>query len=221
MRCVILTGGSAGEASWLAEIIKPEDKVICVDGGARYASSLGIVPDMIVGDMDSINRGVLVKFEKLGSVIKEYPVDKDDTDTALALAEALSVKPEEVIILGALGTRFDHSLANVHLLTAAREQGVHARIVNEYNDISLVSPGERKVIAGELGDLFSLLPLTAEVSGINVTGAKWPLRDALFVLGNPYGISNRLAADRAEVTINSGLLLLIKINKRGEGHGSN
>ncbi|WP_027364579.1 thiamine diphosphokinase [Desulfotruncus alcoholivorax] len=221
MRCVIITGGSAGEASWLAEIIKPEDRVICVDGGASYAAGIGIVPDMIVGDMDSIDRELLENFRKLGTVIKEYPVDKDDTDTALALAEALAGKPDEIIILGALGTRFDHSLANVHLLAAAGEQGVRARIVNEYNDISLVYPGERALVEGEAGALFSLLPLTAEVSGINVTGAKWPLRDAVFAIGNPYGISNRLAADRAEITINSGLLLLIKINERGGLHGGN
>ncbi|SFG24880.1 thiamine diphosphokinase [Desulfotomaculum arcticum] len=221
MRCVVVTGGSAGEASWLAEMIKPEDRVICVDGGARYIDSLGIVPDMIIGDMDSIDRGLLDKFKKLGSVIKEHPAEKDDTDTALAVAEALAGKPGEIIILGALGTRFDHSLANIHLLAVAREQGVRARIVNEFNDISLVSPGERTVVEGAAGELFSLLPLTAKVTGINVTGAKWPLRDAEFVIGNPYGISNRLAADRAEITIDSGLLLLIKINQRGELHGSN
>ena len=221
MRCVIVTGGNAGEINWLAKIIKPGDQVICVDGGARNIAGLNIVPDLVIGDMDSIDPGLLDSLKKLGAVIKEHPADKDDTDTALALSEALAGKPEEIIILCALGTRFDHSLANVHLLVAAREQGVRARIVNEYNEISLVSPGEQAVVEGEVGELFSLLPLTAQVTGINLTGAKWPLSEARFVIGHPYGISNRLAADRAVLTISSGLLLLIKINKRGEVHGSN
>lgn len=216
MRCVILTGGTVDNLSWLAGVLKKDDRVICVDGGSRYAAALGIVPHVIVGDMDSIDREKLNSFSGQGAVIREYPADKDDTDTALALAEALAGKPDEIVILGAIGTRFDHSLANVHLLRVALDHGVPARIVNRYNEISLVAPHRPAVVEGEPGDLFSLLPLTERVTGVYVQGARWPLRDATFVIGNPYGVSNRLAAGRAEISIASGLLLLIKINERGE-----
>lgn len=216
MRCVIITGGTVNDLNWLAGVLKESDMIICVDGGARYAAALGIIPQIIIGDLDSIGQMEYNLFTKQGTVIKKYPVDKDDTDTALALGEVLSDNPKEVIILGAIGTRFDHSLASVHLLRVAMNSGVRARIIDEYNEISLVAPYEKVIVDGEPGDLFSLLPLTEKVSGVNVKGARWPLQEANFIIGNPYGVSNQLAADKVEISIKSGLMLFVKINEQGE-----
>ena len=210
MRCVIITGGTIEDLQWLSGVIKERDRVICVDGGARYAAALGLIPDIIIGDMDSLAHQELDRLTGLGAAVREYPPDKDDTDTTLAVAEALSGSPEEIIIVGALGTRFDHSLANVHLLRVALDWGIQARIINEYNEISLVSPHLPAVVNGRPGDLFSLLPLTEEVTGINVKGARWPLENATFRIGNPYGVSNRLAAGKVDISLESGLLLLIR-----------
>lgn len=212
MRCIIITGGTITDLQWLAGVINKDDRVICVDGGTKMAAALGLVPEIIIGDMDSVDRAELDRFARLGTAIKEYPAKKDDTDTALAVAEALAGHPDEIVILGALGTRFDHSLANVHLLRVALDWGVRARIVNEYNEISLVDPNTPAVVDGEPGELFSLLPLTEEVTGVHVTGARWPLENATFRVGNPYGISNRLASVQAEITVGSGLLLLIRLS---------
>jgi len=211
MRCVIITGGTVEDLGWLGGVIKKTDRVICVDSGAKYAAALGIVPHMIIGDMDSLDRRELQRLAALGAVVREYHPEKDDTDTALALAEALTQRPGEIIIAGALGTRFDHSLANVHLLRVALDRGVRARIISEYNEISLVAPHVPAVVDGRPGDLFSLLPLTEEVTRVNVKGARWPLENAAFRIGNPYGVSNRLAGEQAEISVASGLLLLIKV----------
>ncbi|WP_347488434.1 thiamine diphosphokinase [Desulfoscipio sp. XC116] len=211
MRCVILTGGKVDNLQWLARALAQADRLICVDSGAGYAAALGIVPQIIIGDMDSIDHSLLENYYRQGVVIKEYPPEKDDTDTALALREVLSEHPDEVVILGATGTRFDHTLANVHLLRVALENHVSARIIDEYNEISLLAPRQPAVVKGRPGDEFSLLPLTEKVTGVCVQGARWPLRDAAFSIGNPYGISNRLVGDAAEITIASGLMLLIKV----------
>ncbi|KJS16612.1 MAG: hypothetical protein VR69_08505 [Peptococcaceae bacterium BRH_c4b] len=216
MRCVILSGGSAGDLNWLAGILRQDDRIICVDGGADYAAKLGLIPDVIIGDMDSLDSSTLLNFSRLGSVINTFPAAKNETDTLLAMAEALAGMPDEIIVLGALGTRFDHSLANVHLLVMAVEKGVRTKIVNQYNEISLITPRESAVFEGHHGEIFSLLPLSGEVIGVNVTGVRWPLRDALFVIGNPYGVSNEVAAGRVEISITSGLLLLIRVDERGE-----
>ena len=216
MRCVILTGGSAGDLSWLAGIFRQGDRLICVDGGADCAARLGLIPDVIIGDMDSVDRSTLLKFSRLGSAINKFPAAKDETDTFLAMAEALAGMPDEIIVLGALGTRFDHSLANVHLLVSAGERGVRTKIVNQYNEISLITPRGPAVFEGYPGELFSLLPLSGEVIGVNVTGARWPLRDAVLDTGNPYGVSNEVAAGSVEISIASGLLLLIRVDERGE-----
>ena len=211
MRCLIITGGTVRDLRWLAGMLQKEDRVICVDGGARYAAALGVVPDVIVGDMDSVTPEQLNYFSGRGAMIKEYPADKNDTDTALALAEALSGSPEEIVVLGALGSRWDHSLANVHLLRVALDRGVKARIIDEHNEISLVAPHTPVVLEGKPGDLFSLLPLTEEVTGVNVRGAGWPLENAVFRIGNPYGISNSLASDRVEISIATGIVLLFRL----------
>ncbi|HBX24464.1 MAG TPA: thiamine diphosphokinase [Desulfotomaculum sp.] len=210
MRCVIITGGTIEDLQWLSGVIKERDRIICVDGGAKYAAALKLIPDIIIGDMDSLAHQELDRLASLGAAVREYPPDKDDTDTALAVAEALSGSPEEIIIVGALGTRFDHSLANVHLLRVALDWGIQARIINEYNEISLVSPHLPTVVNGRPGELFSLLPLTEEVTGVNVKGARWPLENATFRIGNPYGVSNRLAAGKVVISLDSGLLLLIR-----------
>ncbi len=212
MRCVILTGGTVADAQWLAGMLAQADRLICVDSGAEHAAALGFVPQVIVGDMDSIDRSVLADFRRQGVDIKEYPTEKNDTDTALGLAAALADAPNEVVILGATGTRFDHTLANVHLLRVALEHQVLARIINEHNEISLVAPQQPGVVEGLPGDVFSLLPLTERVIGVCVQGARWPLQDAVFTIGNPYGVSNRLAGAIANITIASGLMLLIKVN---------
>ena len=210
MRCVIITGGTIEDLQWLSGVIKEGDRLICVDAGARYAAALKLIPDIIIGDMDSLAHRELDRLAGLGAAVREYPADKDDTDTALALAEALTASPEEIIIVGALGTRFDHSLANVHLLRVALDWGVRARILNEYNEITLVSPLVPAVVDGRPGDLFSLLPLTEAVTGVNVKGARWPLENATFRIGNPYGVSNRLAAGKVDISVDSGLMLLIR-----------
>jgi len=211
MRCVLLTGGTVNNLHWLAGVLTKADRLICVDSGAKYAAALGMVPHVIVGDMDSIDHSVLDGFRRQGVVIKDYPAEKDDTDTALGLAVALADSPDEIIILGATGTRFDHTLANVHLLRVALEHQVLARVINECNEISLVAPQQPAVVEGRPGDLFSLLPLTEKVTGVCVQGARWPLQDATFSIGNPYGVSNRLAVAIANISIASGLMLLIKV----------
>lgn len=215
MRVLILSGGTVTDLNWLAGVINVNDHIICVDGGAKYAAALGITPQIIIGDLDSVDRMELAEFIKKGTVVKEYSADKDDTDTTLALKEALVTNPDEIIILGAIGTRMDHTLSNMHLLLKAMQSGVSAHIINECNEISLVTPDTHVVVEGEPGDVFSLLPLTEKVSGINVQGARWPLKDAIFYIGNSYGVSNQLSLNRAEISISTGMLLLIRINERG------
>jgi len=213
MRCVLLTGGTVDDLQWLAGMLAQADQLICVDSGAEHAVALGFVPQVVVGDMDSIDQTILAGFQRQGVCIKKFPAEKDDTDTALGLAEALAGHPDEIIILGATGTRFDHTLANVHLLRVALEHHVLARIINEVNEISLVAPQQPAVVEGEPGDVFSLLPLTEKVTGVCVKGVRWPLQDATFSIGNPFGVSNRLAEGKTDISIASGLMLLIKVFK--------
>ncbi|HHY60388.1 MAG TPA: thiamine diphosphokinase [Clostridia bacterium] len=213
MRAVILTGGTFEDLTWLAGMIREDDDLICADSGAGYAAALGLVPRLVIGDFDSLEESLLLSLQQKGAVIKRHPAAKDDTDTALALAEAMAGNPEEIVILGGTGSRFDHTLGNVHLLREAWARGIPARLVTEYNEIRLVAPNQPAAVRGRPGQLFSLLPLTEEVRGVEVTGARWPLKDAVFTIGRPYGISNELVTEEARISVSSGLLLLVKVFK--------
>lgn len=182
-------------------------KVIAADRGAQYCLDAGVTPDLVVGDMDSLPADVLERLRQEGISLKVHPAMKDDTDTALALEEAVRLGADEVELLAATGDRFDHSLANVHLLYSALRRKVNACIVSPMWRIFLVDGTAS--IRGRKGATASLLPLTVEVSGISLTGFQWPLDDAAMHLGNPYGVSNVVTDDTASITVREGVLIAI------------
>lgn len=208
MRCVIIAGGPVKDYEKVR--LFPGDMIICADSGARHAEALGAVPHVIVGDMDSIDPGMLAEFEKKGSRVKRFPAGKDEVDTELALNEAISARPDEIVIYGGTGDRLDHTLAVVQLLEKAARTGIRAFVEDHLHRVTLVTPDLSSAVEGS-GTVFSLLPLTSGVYGVTVRGAAWDLENAEFTLGKPYGVSNRVLADRAEISVGEGLLLLIVI----------
>src|SRR5574340_972093 len=120
----IIAGGPVGDKDFLkaqAAALAPV-AMICADGGARHLGALGLTPDVIIGDMDSLSPDLLRRFEEGGSRGVRHPRDKRETDTQLALEYALQLKPDEIMIFGALGGRIDHTLANISLLAQAAKK---------------------------------------------------------------------------------------------------
>lgn len=200
MRALIFSGG---EFTHLPDGInvREYDLIIAADSGYLAARECGVVPDVFVGDFDS----VLKEEVSAKKIISLNPI-KDKTDTQEAIDYALSHGAEFITIVGALGNRFDHTLANVHLLKYAHKKGVLAEIADTDNYITLVS-GEL-LIKKKDSFCISLLPLT-DCSGVSVTGAFYPLDNAQMSVGNPYGISNEFVDDFAKVSVKSGDLLVI------------
>lgn len=206
-RALIIANGVIEDYDWHRKQIHTGDLLICADGGANHARALGITPDLVVGDLDSIRPEVETELRERGCRFLRYPRNKDDTDTGLAIKHALERGCDPIVILGGIGNRLDHTLANISLITA--ETG-KARIIllNEYIELQVIS--DRVVIEGQPGEQVSLLPLTEAVTGVTTSGLKWPLHQAVFRLGDVYGVSNELVSGRAEVTLEQGLLLVIK-----------
>lgn len=217
MRCVILAAGPV--ESYAGININKGDTVIAVDGGARHARALGVVPDVIMGDMDSVDAALLAELEGLGCRPHTFPREKDEVDTELALNYAISLRPEEIVIYGATGGRIDHLLAGIHLLVKPSAGGIRTSIRDYRHCIFLVTPQLSGVIEGR-GRLFSLLPLTTSVAGVTTSGARWELNGAEFVLGKPYGVSNLAEADRVTVSVSDGLLLVIEVYSEEAGDKS-
>lgn len=206
-RIVICTGGNLG--AWALEHIRKEDYLIGADSGALFLVNNGLRPDLAIGDFDSVTAQQLDAIASVSVDTKVYdPVDKDYTDTELAFRQALDGNPSEILVLGALGSRFDHTLANIHLLAIAEERGVKAFIIDKHNRIALTT-SELMVRRGEYSQV-SLLPLTETVTGITLTGFQYPLTDATIKIGQSLGISNVLTEETGRVKVSSGKLLVIQ-----------
>ncbi|MHA7963324.1 thiamine diphosphokinase [Paenibacillus sp. CAU 1782] len=204
---IICTGGSLG--AWALQHIEDGDYLIGADSGALFLVDNGIAPHVAIGDFDSVTAEEQERIAaNCGEFITCDPVDKNYTDTEMAFRLALSKKPARIKLLGALGTRFDHALANVHLLALAEAEGIEACILDKHNAIALATSS---LDVHQLGySQVSLLPLTESVTGITLTGFQYPLQDATLTIGQSLGISNVLAAQTGQVTLASGKLLVIQ-----------
>jgi thiamine pyrophosphokinase len=211
----IVSGGELGDPSFFREkAVKTEPAaVICADGGARHLLDTGMVPSLIVGDMDSLDQVSQDRYESMGAMIIRHPKEKNETDTELALREAFAMTPSEVWIWGALGHRIDHILANISLLVQGNRRGVEVKLIDTWCEVFLVT--RRTVLDGEVGQTVSLLPFGGKASGITLTGFEYPLTRALMEVGSLYGISNRLTERQGIIEMDTGALLVVRYFRPG------
>jgi thiamine pyrophosphokinase len=186
------------------------DLVIAADGGARHAAILGRPIDLWVGDGDSLGADELAALAASGVPIHRSPVDKDESDTELALVAAVERGARSITVLGALGgERVDHELANVWLLGHRDLAGLDVRLVDASVRIRLAGPG-RVDIGGRIGDLVSLLPYGGDAGALTTSGLRYPLRDETLSSGPSRGLSNVRTAGDASVVIGTGRILVVE-----------
>jgi len=210
MRAIIIANGQIHEGDFYRSLVVPTDLVICADGGASNALALGLQPQVVIGDLDSLDSNLQAQLEADGCQVLAYPARKDETDLELALRYAIERGVDEILILGALGGRIDQTLANVLLLALPELRYVKAKILGGRQEVSLIR--DAALIEGQVGDTFSLLPLTEEVTGIYTEGLEYALENATLYLGPSRGISNVLTSSQARVRIDRGLLLAVGIH---------
>ena len=207
MRAVIVANGPLPQPPYPELRIGDENLVICVDGGARNALALGILPHVPIGDMDSMEADLRGHLQREGCRFVQHPSRKDETDSELAVKYALAEGATELVLLAALGGRIDHTLANVMLLAIPELRGVEARVIDGSQELRLI---EREIVfEGRPGDTVSLLPLAGDVVGIHTEGLEYGLSDGSLKFGAARGVSNVLVAPQASVKIGGGLLLLV------------
>ena len=208
MRVVIFAGGAYRPGTASQKALAQFDMLIAADSGASTALRLGYIPAYIVGDFDSLDAQLVEQLRARGSHIIAAKVEKDETDTELAVQLAIEQGATQITLLGALGgERFDHALANVLLL--AGFDSVPISIIDGSSTGWLLRGPGHSVIEGRAGDLLSLLPLTGDATGIRTQGLYYPLRGETLRFGKPRGVSNALTGEQAEVWLESGLLLVI------------
>lgn len=198
MKAVVVAHGEVDPGD--AAHARGADLVVAADGGALHLASWGIEPHVVVGDLDSLTTPPPTPVERHG-------VDKDKSDTELAVERALASGADEVILLGALGgARADHALANA-LLPALHPR---VRLVRGPLSLRVVRPGERAKLAGGEGELVTLLAIGGDAGGVRTDGLRYPLRGETLRLGSSRGISNEIGPSGAWVEVGSGMLLLVE-----------
>lgn len=210
---LIVTGGLI-DHGFAREFIKGRtfDKIIAVDRGLNAVLHLELIPDAIVGDFDSADEQVLNEF-KSRSLPADWEIhkpEKDETDTELAIHTALRLGCTRLILLGATGGRLDHFLGNLHLLYFALEKGIDAAIVDEKNWITVTKHG--RTFEGDkiYGKYISFLPLSEKVTGITLTGFKYPLYKKDITIGTSLCISNELTGPVGRMEFDSGILVCVE-----------
>ena len=205
----IVSGGRIGDRDFFRKKIfeMGNGLIICCDGGVRHLQQTGIKPDVIIGDMDSIDPVQLEGYSRQNVKIIKYPVGKDFTDTELALDYAINLKPEAVYIWGALGGRIDHTLANVLLLENTKALPIKTCLIDEYCEAFLLSGDV--TFNESAGQTVSLIALSPQVEGITLRGFLYPLDDAVLKMGESRAVSNIINVDEAKISVRSGSLLVI------------
>lgn len=200
-RVLIFANGEVPDIEKAASILRSDDLVIAADGGMRHALALGLTPQFLIGDLDSLPPGF--DLEKFTGTVIRHPRDKNETDLELAIQYALEQHPEQVVILGALGGRLDQTLGNISLLNA----GTEIRLDDGTEEVLFCR--EQCIVDGIPGDTVSLIPWQEEAGGIRTAGLKWPLNGETLYPQKTRGISNEMTAARAVIQVRTGLLLVV------------
>ena len=185
--------------------------IIAGDRGLEALYQLKIVPNHIVGDFDSVSPEMLEFYKNQSQIIfHTYHPEKDNTDTDIALKLAIGLKSSEITIMGALGRRMDHAIANIHILKDALETNIPCQILDEHNRIYLINKEITLEKNRVYGKYISLIPLTSEVKDLTLTGFKYPLNNYDLPIGTSLGVSNEIVENIAQIKMKKGILIVIE-----------
>ena len=208
---VVLNGELKGNKEGYKKLIGGKDVFfIAADGGALLLESIGFLPDVIIGDFDSLTKAQYQRYEKLEAKIVKCPVEKDETDGELALQYCQERGFNNIVIIGFAGGRLDQQLANIFLLEYAFRNGMTAFIKEPGLEMGIIE--REKIFFRKIGAGLSLIPLDEKVSGVTITGCKYSLEAGSLLRYKTRGISNIIEQEKAVITVENGLLSYVLNN---------
>ncbi len=211
MRAVIFASGSLAHPELDRAHLRPDDWLIAADGGARHCHALGLLPRTLVGDFDSLSPSDVEAYRQQGVEVVPHPRRKDETDLELALRLAADRGAAEALVLGALGQRWDQTLANLLLPAAPGLEGLAVRVIDGPQEIVALRAGQSLTLEGQPGDTVSLIPLAYDAR-VTTEGLEYPLRRGLLPFGSTLGISNTMLSRHAHVRADDGRVLCMIIH---------
>jgi thiamine pyrophosphokinase len=206
-RAVIFVNGNITNLEGVLRLFREGDFLIAADGGTKHALALGLLPSIIIGDLDSLSEEEQAKVEAGGCKLVKYSRDKNETDFELALDFTIEAGYREILVAGALGGRLDQMLGNLSILSNDKFSGMDICADDGTEEVQFIT--KEHAIFGKAGDIVSLIPWGREVRGITTEGLRWPLYNETLQPDKTRGISNELIEDSGLVTLTEGLLLVI------------
>jgi thiamine pyrophosphokinase len=208
-RCVIIANGDPPNPALARRHAEQADLLVAADGGASHALALGLLPHVVIGDLDSLHAEQHASLCSAGTRFMVHPTAKDETDLELALLFATEQDANPIIVLAALGGRLDQTLANILLLTMPALIGRDVRLIDGSQTAFVVR--DEATITGKPGDTVSLIPLGGKVRGVTTQGLVYPLTEGTLPFGPALGVSNQMNASQAHVRVHSGLVLCVHL----------
>jgi thiamine pyrophosphokinase len=208
LRAAIFLNGVPDPPDLLRSVAGRADLVVAADGGARCALDAGVVPDLVVGDMDSLGEEGVREVEEHGAALERHPARKDKMDGHLAIIAAAGKGATVLDLLCATGGSVSSFFAVPHILLAAGRMDLRATLVAGWGEAFVLEAGAR-AIAGGLRDAVSVFPLTGEARGVTLEGFSYPLENATLEIGDTLGFHNELVDREGWISVEEGALLVI------------
>ncbi len=208
MRTAIFLNGSPDSPPLIQAVTRRADLVVAADGGARYALAAGIVPDLVVGDMDSLGENLALEVERRGASLERYPARKDKMDGHLAVLAARERGATAADFLCAAGGKPGAVFAVPHILLAAERIGLRSMLVADWG-LMFVIEGRSRVVEGSARDSVSIFPFSGQATGVTLEGMGYPLENAHLQPGDTLGFHNELIGREAKVSVECGALLVV------------
>lgn len=208
---VIVANGTLREGDWSLNVLDQSDVLVAVDGGYNHLLRVGRQPDLLIGDLDSIAPRRAESLRQGGIEVLRHPERKDANDLELALKVVRERGATRITLLGLLGSRWDQSLANLLLLADEAYAGIDLQAVDGPQTAHVIQAGRSLDLSGSQGDLISLIPIRRDAHGVQTSGLEYPLEGETLAYGSSRGVSNVMRGARANVKLESGVLLCLHI----------
>ena len=201
-KAVIFASGPVSSYNYIANRVSNNSYIICADGGLEHCEKCGLIPDVVIGDMDSYTG-----FVDESKLIK-HPVEKDDTDTSLCIKYAIEKGYSDIEIFGAVGGRIDHTFANLQLLLFAHNNGATCVLTDEKETVLLIQNQTKKLYV-KAEDIVSVFSISVKSKNITLKGLKYSLENADITNDFPLGVSNVALNEEIEISVGDGTLLIV------------
>lgn len=213
-KAVIFINGNLSDLSQVKRIITKKDCLIAADGGIKHILKLRLIPQIIIGDLDSTSLALQKKLKNFKMEWIKYPTKKNKTDFELAVDFSLKRKFQEIIIFGIFGDRIDHFLANIFLLTKIQIKNklIKIKIIEGKKEIYILN--KTIIINGKVGDEISIIPIVDKLEGVTTHGLEYQLKNEVLMFGSTKGISNVQTSNSTKIEAKKGIAIIIHLRKK-------